>query len=129
MSLDRSIFGIDRPHWTGFLAADTRVDLVAHGDAMAAMRPRIGGGYSLDHFLAPNPADLVSLVDGIVAKYGASGPLTAFAATDGVLEGLLAERGFAVPEFFVPIGPLVEWRDGNTEPVGRSEHIHTVLWL
>lgn len=129
MNHDKAIFGIERPHWTGFLAKDQRVDLVAHGEAVAALRPRVGGGYSLDHFLAPDPADIVPLVDGIVAKHGAKGPLTVFAATGGHLESVLAERGFAVPEFFVPIGPLIEWREGNTEPVGRSEAIHSLLWL
>lgn len=128
-ALDTEIFGIARPAWTGFLASDPRVDLVAYGDAIAALRPRVDNGYSLDHILAPNPADLVPLVEGIVAKHGARGPLMAFAATDGVFEGVLAERGFAVPDFFVPIGPLIEWRDGKTEPVGRSESIHSVLWL
>jgi GNAT superfamily N-acetyltransferase len=129
MALDTEIFGVARPAWTGFLAKDPRVDLVAYGDAIAAMRPRIDGGYSLDQLLAPNPADLIPIVDGIVARYGATGPLMAFAATDGTLEKILAERGFAVPDFFVPIGPLIEWREGKTEPVGRSELIHSLLWL
>lgn len=129
MALDREIFGVDRPAWTGFLANDSRVDLVAYGSAMAALRPRIEGGYSLDHILAPDQKDLIPLVEGIMAKHGANGPLMCFAATDGVFEGILAERGFAVPDFFVPIGPLIEWRDGATEPAGRSDLIHTVLWL
>lgn len=128
-ALDTEIFGVARPAWTGFLASDSRVDLVAYGDAIAALRPRVDNGYSLDHILAPNPKDLVPLVEGIVAKHGANGPLMAFAATDGVLENILGERGFAVPDFFVPIGPLIEWRDGKTDPVGRSEQIHSVLWL
>ena len=128
-AMDTEIFGIARPTWSGFLAQDIRVDLVAYGDAIAALRPRVDGGYSLDHMLAPKQEDIIPLVDGIVAKHGANGPLMAFAATDGYLEGVLHERGFAVPEFFVPIGPLIEWRDGKTEPVGRSEMLHSLFWL
>jgi GNAT superfamily N-acetyltransferase len=128
-ALDTEIFGIARPAWTGFLADDPRVDLVAYGSAIVAMRPRVDNGYSIDHLLVPDPDDLVPLVDGIIAKYGATSPLNVFAVTDGVFEKIIADRGFAVPEFFVPIGPLIEWREGDTEPVGRSELIHSLLWL
>jgi GNAT superfamily N-acetyltransferase len=72
--LDTEIFGLARPAWTNFLAADSRVDLVAYGDAICALRPRVGGGYSIDHLLAPNPDDLIPLVDGIVARHGAANP-------------------------------------------------------
>lgn len=128
-ALDTRIFGVARPAWTGFLANDPRVDLVAHGDAIVALRPKFGEGFTLDQMLAPNPDDIAPLVDGIIAKHGAAGPLMVSCTTGGALERILVERGFSVPDFFVPIGPLIEWRDGDTEPVGRSEAIQSLLWL
>jgi GNAT superfamily N-acetyltransferase len=127
--LDAEIFGVARPTWTEFLATDRRVDLVQHGDAVVALRPKFGEGFTMDQMLAPNPADIGPLVDGIVAKHGERGPIMVSCTTGGVLEGVLKERGFSVPDFFVPIGPLIEWRDGDTEPAGRSEAIQSLLWL
>jgi GNAT superfamily N-acetyltransferase len=129
MALDAEIFGMARPAWTGWLASDPRIELVAVGDAIAALRPRVDNGWSIDHILARNPDDLAPLVDGVLARHGATSPLMAFAATDGLFEGMLAARGFLVPDFFVPIGPLTEWRQGETGSVGRSDAVHTVLWL
>lgn len=131
-ALDAEIFGLARPHWTGFLARDPRVDLVAYGDAMCALRPRIHDGipgYSLDHLLAPSSESLAPMVDGIIARHGASSMLMAFVADGSPLDSILADRGFAVPEFFVPIGPLTEWREGDTGSVGMSPAVQTVLWL
>jgi len=128
-ALDTEIFGVARPHWTGFLANDPRVDLVSHGDAIVALRPKFGEGFTMDQMLAPNPADIGPLVDGIVAKHGEKGPIMVSCTTGGALEGILKDRGFVVPDFFVPIGPLIEWRDGDTDTVGRSEAIQSLMWL
>lgn len=127
-ALDTEIFGVARPAWTAHLTGDPGVDIVGYGSAVVALRPKIGG-FTLDQMLAPDPAEIGPLVDGVIAKHGATSTLMVSCTTGGALEAVLKARGFIVPDFFVPIGPLIEWREGDTEPVGRSDAIQSVLWL
>jgi GNAT superfamily N-acetyltransferase len=127
-ALDTEIFGTARTAWTHHLANDPDVDIVGYGSAVVALRPKVGG-YTLDQFLAPDEADIAPIVDGIIAKHGNTNTLMVSCTTGGALESVLKARGFVVPDFFVPIGPLVEWREGQTDSVGRSALIQSVLWL
>jgi GNAT superfamily N-acetyltransferase len=128
-ALDTATFGVERPGWTGWLASDDRVEALGTDRAAIVLRPRIGGAYSFDGCYAPDPADLDGLVAALVAEKGGEHALMAFAATDGPLHQAMLRHGFAVPDFFVPIGPLVEWRQGQTGAVGASDAVHSLLWL
>lgn len=125
--LDSALFGVDRPAWTGWLATDPRVETLGTDAGVVVLRPRTDGAYSFDGCYA-DEARVDELVSAIVGDKGGGHALMAFAATDGALHRAMVRHGFAVPDFFEPIGPLVEWRQGETGTVGRGA-VHSLLWL
>ena len=56
-------------------------------------------------------------------------PLDCFVRKGSPLESLLLRHGFSMPDFFREIGPLVEWRRGETGDLGRSPRIQTLSWF
>ncbi len=125
--LDAEAFGVERPAWTGWLANDPRVETLGTEDGVVVLRPRVEGAYSFDGCYAEE-ADVDGLVAALVAEKGGEHGLMAFAATQGALHRAMLRHGFAVPDFFEPIGPLVEWRQGETGDIGRGP-VHSLLWL
>jgi hypothetical protein len=133
VALDAEVFGLARPEWIDALVAQPRVRFVglrAHGTlrASACLRPRRGAALCLDSVNSRDLADLVTFVQNIVRANGAT-RLECFARVGSPLHHQLLEQGFQVPEFFKAIGPLVEWRKGETDGLGASDHVQTLNWF
>ena len=73
-------------------------------------------------------AELETFVQNIVRANGAT-RLECFARVDSPLHHQMLEHGFQVPEFFKAIGPLVEWRKGQTDGLGASDRVQTLNWF
>lgn len=133
VALDAIVFGAPRSEWIEALLhqADTGfVGLRRDGRLVASLclRPRQGAAICLDQVNALNDEDVVQLVRRAV-HHLADQRLECFARTGSVLDGELRALGFEVPEFFVAIGPLVEWRKGRTGDLGTSDRIQCLTWL
>jgi len=133
VALDAEVFGLARPEWIDALIAQPRVRFVglrAHGTlrASACLRPRRGAALCLDSVNSRDLADLVTFVQNIVRANGAT-RLECFARVGSPLHHQLLEQGFQVPEFFKAIGPLVEWRKGETDGLGASDRVQTLNWF
>lgn len=133
IALDGLTFGVERPAWTGTWLArpDTALIGLDHNGGLAAfacLRERRDGAWGLDLLACPDPALLGPLVERILERCG-DRRLECFVRDGGPLEHVLRERGFAMPDFFGDIGPLVEWRRGDTAGVGDGPGVHSLLWL
>jgi N-acetylglutamate synthase-like GNAT family acetyltransferase len=134
IDLDAEVFGMRREHWQRALYHHPDVDFWAWGNldqviqATLCVRSRREHSLCIDQVNVRNPRALVPLVDAVLLTYATS-RLECFAKTGSALHHLLLERGFGVPAFFKPIGPLVEWRKGNTAGLGTSAQIQTLNWL
>jgi ribosomal protein S18 acetylase RimI-like enzyme len=123
LALDAAAFGLRREPWIDALLAqdDARfVGVRRRGrlDAVACLRPRRHGTRALDLVSAIDDDALDALVHTVLRATAA--PLECFARVGSRLEGRLLEARFAVPAFFHDIGPLVEWRCGRTEDLGKG---------
>lgn len=127
LDLDTQIFGLRREPWLDALLDQPDVHFAGVDGATACLRPRTDGAYCLD-IACPDLDALPSLIDAVLAGHG-SKPLQCFAKTDSALHRLLLEQGFSVPEFFVEIGPLIEWRRGDTHGYGTSAAVQSLMWL
>lgn len=133
IDLDAAVFGAPRPDWVGALFAEPST----HGLALRGpaglraslwLRPRRGGALCLDQVLAPEESDLDALLDAVFHRHP-DRRLECFVRDGGPLDVRLRARGFAVPDFFGPIGPLVEWRRGETGDLGTSPAVRCLSWL
>jgi hypothetical protein len=132
LDLDERVFGLRREAWLDALLAqpDTRfLGLVQGGNLRASLclRPRREGAAALDLLNADDPGDLARLVRAVARAE--SRRLECFALEGSSLSHLLVEIGFLVPDFFQPIGPLVEWRNGPTGQAGRSPRLQSLSWF
>ena len=130
--LDARVFGMRRETWIAALLAQPAARFVGLTEAGAlraslCLRPRREGAFALDAVNAEDPGDLARLVRAVVA--GERGRLECFAREGSELHRLLVGLGFEVPDFFRPIGPLVEWRKGRTGDIGRSPRIQSLMWF
>lgn len=133
VDLDGAVFGQRRRPWVEALynqSASSYVGLGTQGglSAIACMRPRRGGALCLDQISATNAESAAELVRQIDTAYS-NQQVECFARTDGRLHSQLLDLGYTVPEFFVEIGPLVEWRKGDTKGVGQSPKVECLMWL
>ena len=124
VALDGAVFGLTREPWLDVLLAQpgARFYGAFEGGALVAavcLRPRRGGALCLDAASARKSEDLLRLVDAVLAAH-ADRRVECFAKDGAALDAALRARGFSVPEFFVAIGPLVEWRKGKTGVAGRN---------
>jgi GNAT superfamily N-acetyltransferase len=129
VALDAEVFGAPRERWIEALLAQPSVTFVGRDAATTCLRPRVGGALCLDAVNSRDDASLVAMVDGTVGHYGPHHELQCFVRTGSLLHQRLVALGFEVPAFFVPIGPLVEWRQGATGAVGTKERVQSLMWL
>lgn len=131
--LDAQIFGLARPSWQRALYEQPGVQFLGlerEGRLVASicLRPRRDRAICLDQVNQTSLDDLSYLLDTALER--ASGRrVECFAKTGSALHELLLKRGFGVPDFFEPIGPLIEWRRGKTAPLGLGPHVQSLSWL
>ena len=133
LALDEQVFGMSRPDWIGTLLGQPTTEFHGRrrdGDLVSSvcLRTRKQGAICLDTVNACEFSELQPLLEDV------SGGLMdrrveCFARTDSPLHGFLLDRGFAVPEFFEAIGPLVEWRRGPVGPIGDSPRVQSLAWF
>lgn len=133
IELDAQIFGLARPSWQRALYEQPGVQFLGvqrEGQLVASvcLRPRRDRAICLDQVNQTSPDDLSRLLDAALDRAGGQ-RLECFAKTGSALHQRLSERGFTVPEFFEPIGPLIEWRRGETAPLGMGPHVQSLSWL
>ncbi|MFT7520103.1 MAG: hypothetical protein ACI9MC_002247, partial [Kiritimatiellia bacterium] len=133
VKLDARIFGVARPEWTATWLQRSEVETVGlnvDGElaAFVALRPRRGGAWGLDLLSCPVGSHLHPLLDRVIKAHGYQ-RLECFVRDGSPLEAILRGHGFSEPDFFKDIGPLIEWRKGDTSGLGDGPAIHTLLWL
>jgi hypothetical protein len=96
--------------------------------ASVCLRQRRQDALCLDAANAHEFTDLQRLVSGVLAQF-ANHRIECFAKTDSLLHHFLLDQEFSVPEFFEPIGPLVEWRKGNVGDIGTSALVQSLSWF
>jgi hypothetical protein len=133
VNLDETIFGMRRVNWikallkqpsSRFFGQRRPRDLVAS----VCLRQRRQDALCLDAANAHEFTDLQRLVSGVLAQF-ANHRIECFAKTDSLLHHFLLDQEFSVPEFFEPIGPLVEWRKGNVGDIGTSALVQSLSWF
>ena len=133
MALDAEVFGMRRDAWFAALLAQPAVQCFGSFEgnrliASVCLRQRKHNALCLDTANASTSEALEPLIHQVLARYP-DRRLECFARTGSPLHRLLEQSGFVVPEFFKAIGPLIEWRMGNTGAVGLSEQIQTLNWF
>ena len=133
IALDAAVFGLSRPTWVGGLLAQSSPAFfgIKRGGRLTAaitLRARRGGALCLDGANARSFKDLEILALEVIARH-ADRRLECFVKDGSALDRTLRAEGFAVPEFFTRIGPLVEWRKGATGRLGISPHTQCLSWF
>jgi hypothetical protein len=131
--LDASVFGLRRDSWIEALYAKPAVQFVGLRSknqllASICLRPRHDKGVCLDSCNASRFEDLERLIHQVLYALPHQ-PIECFARTGSDLYELLIASGFTVPDFFQSIGPLVEWRRGQTEAAGLGSQIRSLSWF
>ncbi len=129
--LDSLVFGSSRSEWIDALLKFGNAKFIGLGTehklrAVLCLRPRRGGAECLDICAAESYEDLADLLTHTLS-YNSKIQLECFARTNSFLHGVLASHGFAVPEFFKEIGPLVEWHKGRNHKAGLNSQC--LIWL
>ncbi|HIA20365.1 MAG TPA: hypothetical protein EYN70_13270 [Planctomycetaceae bacterium] len=133
VELDQQVFGTARIDWinalldqpsTQFFGCRQEADLVAS----VCVRRRKQNALCLDAVNGRSVEDLVPLLNMVLTGL-ASHRIECFARTDSALHAYLLENQFSVPDFFQPIGPLVEWRKGATGNIGLSNRVLSLAWF
>lgn len=133
VNLDETVFGMRRVNWieallkqpsSRFFGQRRLRDLVAS----VCLRQRRQGALCLDAANAHEFTDLQRLVSGVLAQF-VNHRIECLAKTDSLLHHFLLDQGFSVPEFFEPIGPLVEWRKGDVGDIGTSPLVQSLSWF
>lgn len=133
VELDARVFGMPRAAWIETLFRQPSTTFVGRNQggrlkASLCLRERRNGSLCLDSCNALDFAALASLLDDVVVAH-ADKTLDCFASVDSDLHAHLTARGFESPEFFVPIGPLVEYRLGAAGDVGLGPHVRSLAWM
>lgn len=133
VALDQEVFGTSRIDWiTTLLGQPTTrfFGLRQEGELVASLctRTRKQNAICLDCINGQSMETLIPLLDRILSGMS-SRRLECFARTDSALHHYLLQNGFTVPDFFAPIGPLVEWRKGPTGNVGLSSKVLSLAWF
>ncbi len=133
IALDTEVFGQSRTDWIHALAAQPTTHFAGirvNGRlaAAACLRQRREGAFCLDAINGFEFTHIQSLLESILA-FHRNVRLECFARTDSDLHRWLAHQGWFMPDFFSKIGPLVEWRKGDTAGVGDSPHIRSLNWF
>ena len=131
--LDEEVFGTSRTDWITTLLNQPTTQffgLQQEGELVASlcMRTRKQDAICLDCVNGRSMETLTPLLDRVLAGM-LSRRLECFARTDSALHHYLLQNGFTVPDFFAPIGPLVEWRKGSTGNVGLSSKVLSLAWF
>jgi hypothetical protein len=131
--LDRNVFGLDRTPWINVLQTQqsTRfVGLKENGKLVASicLRSRRDGAVCLDACNSKDKHAMLALTQQTLDALSQA-RVECFARTDSDLHQFLQNKAFHVPDFFQHIGPLVEWRKGDTTNAGTSEHIRCLTWF
>ena len=125
--LDGETFGVRRPTWIAALMA-SGASFLGTDAAALCLRPRRGRALCLDLASARRFEDLAPVVDAALASH-ADRRLEGFVRDGSALAAHLRARGFAVPEFFAKIGPLVEWRKGSPTAAGAGPRVECLAWF
>jgi hypothetical protein len=133
VELDEQVFGIPRVDWINALLEQPSTQFFGRKQegrlvASACVRGRKHNALCLDTVNGRSVEDVIPLVDLILAGL-VSHRIECFARTDSPLHHHLLENQFTVPDFFIPIGPLVEWRKGPTGDVGLSPKVLSLAWF
>lgn len=133
VDLDAGIFGQRRETWIRTLInqPETRfVGIKQDGRliASACLRHRRENALCLDSVNAHSFEHLAPLLTQILHALPTH-RLECFARTDSDLHRWLKQQGWFVPDFFAEIGPLVEWRKGETCGTADSRHIRSLNWF
>ena len=129
--VDAATFGCPRPHWIRTMLNHPEVvcyglfDSKGEPRAALCLRPRKEGALCLDA-IGGSDEELATLVDYVSARHPRN-CLECFVRTDSTFHRYLISDGFEVPTFFKEIGPLVEWRKGDTGHLGAQKM--TLSWL
>jgi hypothetical protein len=133
VALDAAVFGVARPSWVGGLLRQPSTRFYGRKRegvlvASVCLRERRAGAVCLDAANATDPAELLPLIREVLVQH-AHQRLECFVRDGRALGEALRASGFAVPGFFVAIGPLVEWREGDTAGVGDGPHVQSLSWF
>ena len=133
VALDARVFGIPRHDWIGSLLKRDAVRFFGirqDGQLVATicLRPRKNNALCIDMANGKEFRHLEALLDTTLAQCG-DRTIECFATTDRELHQALLRRGFGVPDYFVPLGPLTEWTKGNVGPAGRSGQMQCLSWF
>ena len=133
VSLDEEVFDAPRREWINTLLAQptTRFYGSRQADRLVASvctRLRKQNALCLDSVNAQSIDAMEGLLNQVLEGL-ASHRVECFARTDSELHHYLLARQFSVPEFFEPIGPLVEWRKGPAGDVGLSSKVQSLAWF
>ncbi len=133
VELDAEVFGVARPTWIGGLLRQPSTRFYGTfrgGDLVAsiATRARRGGAICLDGANARSASDLADLTRTVCEAHR-DRRIECFVRDHAALDAELRGLGFAVPTFFVAIGPLIEWRKGKSGIVGRTPRTECLSWF
>ncbi len=131
--LDARIFGQRRDSWIkALMSQDSTLVWGLKRDgvltAVAWLRSRRDNSYCIDGCSSTNPEDLTLLICSLVSAHRHV-RLECFVRTGSFLHGVLSVLGFAVPEFFRKIGPLMEWRKGKVGVAGTGTEVQCLMWF
>lgn len=133
VGLDIDLFGVARRDWVQHLYDDDDVVMMGFKKkgkliASLALRPRKDRVLALDMCNGVEFADISSLIH-VVMVMNSGKTFQCFARTGSKLHKMLTSLDFEVPAFFQPIGPLVEYRLGDTGAIGTSDRCITMSWM
>jgi hypothetical protein len=133
VELDRDVFGLARVDWVNTLLQQPTAQFYGRkmgGKLVASLcaRERRGNAVCLDAVNGHSMQDLAPLLETTIDGL-ADQRLECFVKTDSALHDYLLAKQFSVPPFFQEIGPLVEWRKGNTGDIGLSERVLSLSWF
>jgi len=133
IELDEQVFGTSRHHWLTALSRQPSATFVGRleGDdllASACLRERRENSLCIDSCNGLDGEHVAALIDDILSSYPHK-RLECFVRDGTDLHRALLAKGFYVPDFFTPIGPLVELRQGPNDDVGTGPHVRTLSWI
>lgn len=133
IALDAAVFGVPRESWLRTLLAQPSTKFFGIREnsellASLCLRPRKQNAFCLDSVNATDFSHTKRLLD-VVLDGCHDQRIECFARTGSPLHEYLLANGAEIPEFFHAIGPLVEWRKGETGNIGASPHIQCLSWF
>jgi hypothetical protein len=133
IELDEQVFGASRHHWLKALVKQPSATFVGRlqGDdllASACLRERRENSLCIDSCNGFDSEHVAALIDDVLISYPHK-RLECFVRDGTDLHRTLLAKGFYVPDFFTPIGPLVELREGTSDDVGTGAHVRTLSWI